>query len=366
MSPARKHHLTYLGIQLAAWSTYVALLGLPVWLDGSFTSDYGSVLVVMACIGIAGSHVLRACFLKWDWLAMRIDKLLVRTIGGAVVLGAGAGLLQATLHDVVFDHVEPVLSGNGRHLMEILLSWMLQLLAWAVIYIAYHYIVRSRIEELKALRLGAANRENQLANLRSQLNPHFMFNALNSIRGLIGEDPDRAQRSITQLSAILRNAMATVKRRTVPLGEEIDMVRAYLALESMRFEERLRVHFDVDPLLERAPVPPMMLQTLVENAVRHGIGKLKKGGDIHIEVRTGPPGMVLRIRNSGRFTAQQDDGRGGIGLHNTEERLRHIYGDSASLNIGNEEGMVVCEVRLPIQERVDPYLERDQHQHMST
>ncbi|MBK9598253.1 MAG: histidine kinase [Flavobacteriales bacterium] len=113
--------------------------------------------------------------------------------------------------------------------------------------------------------------------------------------------PERAKRSITLLSAILRNAMSTVKRRTVPLGEEIDMVRSYLQLESMRYEERLRVHFDIDPALERHPVPPMMLQTLVENAVRHGIAKLKKGGDVYITAHAGENGIVLTVRNTGHY-----------------------------------------------------------------
>jgi LytS/YehU family sensor histidine kinase len=216
-------------------------------------------------------------------------------------------------------------------------------------YFAYIYFVRSRREEIRNLRLETANRENQLNTLRAQMNPHFMFNALNGIRGLIDEDPEQAKRSITQLSAILRNAMASVKRKLVPLGEEIDIVKAYLALEHMRYEERLRYTVDVPPELEREQVPPMLLQTLVENAVRHGIATLVEGGDLHVSVHRAPDGMVLTVRNTGDYQpANSKSDRKGIGLRNTRRRLELIYGGKAGLTIFNHAGMVVSEVRLPL------------------
>ncbi len=347
MSARRRNLILYWTTQVVGWGAYMLLLGLPGWLEGSFTWKLAQVSVLMACIGIVSSHALRMCFKEWGWLDQPMLPLLLRMLLGALVLGSMAGLLQAALHDAFFRAAEPWLGGTGLRLVEVMLGWVLQLFIWEVIYAAYHYIVRSRLEELRSLRLEAANREGQLSNLRSQLNPHFMFNALNSIRALIGEDPERAKSSITLLSAILRNAMSTVKRRTVPLGEEIDMVRSYLSLEAMRYEERLRISFDVDPGLERFPVPPMMLQTLVENAVRHGIAKLKEGGEVCVEARQDHDAAVIQVRNSGHFTPAVSK-RGGIGLRNTEQRLEHIYGRRASLRIFNEGSMVVCELHLPM------------------
>lgn len=346
MASRRRMLLLYWTTQVVGWGAYMLLLGLPGWLEGSFTWRLAQVSAAMAGIGIASSHVLRTCFKEWRWLDKPMLPLLLRMLLGAFVLGAVAGLLQAAMHDAVFRAAEPWLGGTGLRLVEVMLGWVLQLFIWEVIYVAYHYIVRSRLEELRSLRLETANREGQLSNLRSQLNPHFMFNALNSIRALIGEDPERAKSSITLLSAILRNAMSTVKRRTVPLGEEIDMVRSYLSLEAMRYEERLRVSFDVDPALERFPVPPMMLQTLVENAVRHGIARLKEGGEVRVVARQDHDSAVIQVRNSGHFGPAGSKGTG-IGLRNSEQRLEHIYGRRASLRIFNEAGMVVCELHLP-------------------
>jgi LytS/YehU family sensor histidine kinase len=256
------------------------------------------------------------------------------------------------LHDLFFPQAAPILAGPLVSLAEFVISWTILLLGWGICYFAYHWFIRGRREEIRNLRLETANREGQLSNLRAQLNPHFMFNALNGIRALIDEDPARAKQAITQLSSILRNAMSTVKRRTVPLGEELDIVKDYLALERMRFEERLRTRFDVDPSLEREPVPPMLLQTLVENAVRHGIARLTGGGEVVISAARDANGMVLSVSNTGTYEEGRIAGSG-IGLNGTRRRLELIYGNDASLAINNHDGVVVTEIRIPIQQRED-------------
>ncbi len=346
MATARSRMVLYWVTQVVAWTGYMLLLGLPTLLEGGHVPRFGWVTLAMVCIGLAGSHALRTCFKDLRWLDLPLGALVLRMVLGAVALGVLAGLLQAAVHDAVFPEAEGLIGGGGRRLAEVLLSWVVQLFVWSIAYVAYHYIVRSRLEMLRALRLEAANREGQLANLRSQLNPHFMFNALNSIRALIDEDPDRAKRSITLLSSLLRNAMSTVKRRTVPLGEEVDTVRTYLSLEAMRYEERLRVRFEIDPLLERSPVPPLMLQTLVENAVRHGIARSKQGGEIRVEAVPTEAGMRLTVRNTGRFE-ERSSRELGLGLRNTRERLYHLYAGKATLDMRNDGNMVVCELFLP-------------------
>jgi LytS/YehU family sensor histidine kinase len=297
-------------------------------------------------MGLALSHWLRSVIRKKEWLDLNIGWVIPRLVLASTLFGALAMLVLGIIHDLFLQEYRPIFSGKFVDVLEPGITWAVLLFGWALAYFAFHYFQRGRREEIRNLRLETANRENQLGTLRSQLNPHFMFNALNGIRALVDEDPEQAKRAITQLSAILRNAMTTVRRRTVPLGEELDIVKAYLALEAMRFEERLQVSFDVDPELTRAPVPPMLLQTLVENAVKHGIAKLTKGGEVRISVHRGLNGLVMMVANSGTYVPGVVTGTG-IGLSNTRKRLALLYGTNAALRIEQRNGMVVTEVELP-------------------
>jgi sensor histidine kinase YesM len=141
---------------------------------------------------------------------------------------------------------------------------------WNLIYFTYHYVSKSRKQQLDTLQLEALVKELELKTIKAHINPHFIFNALNSIRALIDEEPSRARRAVTELSNILRSSLKAEKGETVTFEEELKIVRDYLALESMRFEERLQVAYDIDEDTLEFPVPPMMLQTLVASASRYG------------------------------------------------------------------------------------------------
>jgi two-component system LytT family sensor kinase len=334
----------YWGTQVTAWTVFVFILGLSLWLNDNYGEGQGYGLLLGLCLGIGASHLLRWVIRKRGWKSKPLVHSLPRMVLYALLIGLGTTLLQAVIHDLFFPGSKPALTGGA--LFDTVINWSLLLTVWGICYFAYHWFIRGRKEEIRNLRLESANREGQLANLRAQLNPHFMFNALNGIRALIDEDPVRAKQAITQLSSILRNAISTVKRRTVPLGEELDIVKAYLELERMRFEERLRTSFEVDQSLEREPVPPMLLQTLVENAVRHGIAKLTQGGEVVVGARRSGAGLVLSVKNTGTYVPGQVNGSG-IGLSGTRKRLEMIYGHAATMLIENRDGTVVTEVNIP-------------------
>lgn len=339
-----RHLALYWGTQVTAWTVLVFIMGLSIWLNEQYGNGQGYGLLLFLIFGLAASHMLRSVIRKQRWKSKPLVHSLPRMILYAVLFGIATALVQAVVHDLFFPWAKAALT--GRAMFDLVIDWSILLTVWGICYFAYHWFIRGRKEEVRNLRLEAANRDGQLANLRAQLNPHFMFNALNGIRALIDEDPARAKQSITQLSAILRNAMSTVRRRTVPLGEELDIVKDYLELERMRFEERLVTRFDVDPSLEREPVPPMLLQTLVENAVRHGIAKLTQGGEVVVGARRSGQGLLLSVKNTGTYVPGQVNGSG-IGLSGTRKRLEMIYGHSATIVIENRDGNVVTEVNIP-------------------
>jgi LytS/YehU family sensor histidine kinase len=224
-------------------------------------------------------------------------------------------------------------------------NWCKTLLTWILSYTVYHYVEQNRMTELEKIMLKTSMREAEAKVLRSQLNPHFTFNALNSIRALVSEDPKKAQSSITKLSNILRNSLLADRRKTVDLREELKTVEDYLELEKVRYEDRLDYVINAEPQTLYWQVPPMMLQTLVENGIKHGVSKVTKGGKIRIETLLEGNKIRILIHNNG--TLGNTDS-GGVGLLNTAERLSILYGKEASFKIYQEDEAMVCaEVVIP-------------------
>jgi LytS/YehU family sensor histidine kinase len=235
---------------------------------------------------------------------------------------------------------------NKSDLVGIYYNLML-IAIWMLIYIVYHYVERNRNDELDRLKLETTVKELELKTIKSHINPHFIFNSLNSIRALVDENPKRARRAITELSNILRSSMQAEKSETVTLERELDIVKDYLALEQMRFEERLKIEFEIDEDTLQHPVPPMMLQTLVENAIKHGISKQIKGGVVRIVASFKNNDIELQVQNTGQLSPASNDE--GFGIKSTQDRLNLMYQGKAVFDIRNlGTAMVESKVSIPV------------------
>jgi len=217
-----------------------------------------------------------------------------------------------------------------------------------LIYFFYPFFKNYKQEEIKNLQLEAAHQEFQINRLRSQLNPHFIFNAMNSIRALIDEDPTKAKKAITQLSNVLRNSLLMDEKKLIPMEDEINIVKDYLEIEKARYEERLNVNWEIHKHNESRMIPPLMLQTLVENAIKHGISKLPKGGDLNINLSCVQDGYKIEVSNSGTLGEPDRSNNGtGYGLSSTRKRLELIYDDQAEFDLFQEHDMVKAKVFIP-------------------
>ena len=235
---------------------------------------------------------------------------------------------------------------NKSDLVGIYYTLML-IAIWMLIYIVYHYVEKNRKDQLDRLKLETTVKELELKTIKSHINPHFIFNSLNSIRALVDENPKRARRAITELSNILRSSMQAEKSETVPLEKELDIVRDYLALEQMRFEERLKIEFDIDEDTLQQQVPPMMLQTLVENAIKHGISKQVLGGVVRVVAVFKDNVMQLQVQNTGQLL--KNPSGEGFGIKSTQDRLNLMYQGKAVFEIKNLDAtMVESKVTLPV------------------
>jgi len=235
---------------------------------------------------------------------------------------------------------------KGRFWWDIIFTFILVAL-WLLLYMVWHFVEANRKDQVDRLTLEKTVKELEVKTIKSHINPHFIFNSLNSIRALVDENPQRARKAITELSNILRSSMQVEKMETVPLHKELDIVKDYLALEQMRFEERLQIELKIDEDTLEQPVPPMMLQTLVENAIKHGISKNIDGGFIKICSDFKDDNHELVVQNSGQIIGEINED--GFGIKSTQDRLRFLYQGKARFEIKNVGGnMVESKVIMPV------------------
>ncbi|MEJ7672015.1 MAG: histidine kinase [Chitinophagaceae bacterium] len=235
---------------------------------------------------------------------------------------------------------------KGRYWWDIIFSFILVAL-WLLLYMLVHFLAKNRNDQVDRLTLEKTVKELEVKTIKSHINPHFIFNSLNSIRALVDENPERARKAITELSNILRSSLQAEKMETVPLHKELDIVKDYLALEQMRFEERLKIELKIDDDTLQQPVPPMMLQTLVENAIKHGVSKHIDGGFVKICSDFKDDNHELVVQNSGQLNGIINED--GFGIKSTQDRLRFLYHGKARFLISNINGnMVESKVIMPV------------------
>jgi two-component system, LytTR family, sensor histidine kinase AlgZ len=346
-TPAREW--AYRACQASGWGVY-ALVNLVA--SAAVRSAPGTVQAcfVTGC-GLTLTHLLRRRITRARWTEHPLRALLPRVLASSVALGALLTLL-ALLMAVGVLHAFPARETSAATTLVYVFNFSVVMLVWQLLYFAEHSFARSRRAELQRLQLESASREAELRALKAQLNPHFLFNCLNSIRALIAEDPVRAQHVVTLLSGLMRYSLSAASAATVPLARELEVVRDYLELEGVRLEERLRVRIDVPDDCLTVSVPGMLVQSLVENAIKHGVARLKAGGIVEVTARLEDGILNLTVSNSAGLASSPLPTAGtGVGLSNASERLRLLFGRDASLELDcTRPELTETRVRIPARE----------------
>lgn len=306
-------------------------------------------------LGVGLTHFYRSLILHLDWKRLSIPGLIPRVLMSSIVLSTLFTLFNMVFKDIMSgkwpfqDLIGTALEGRIPNLYFVLdifnFAWLFFI--WNILYFAVHTFEYWKREEINNLRLQAMQREMELKSFRAQMNPHFVFNSLNGIRALVDEDPTKAKHAITLLSGILRSNMAANKPGSGTLKSEIELVEKYLALEKIRFEDRLHVSTTIDEAALDAEFPVFVLQTLVENAVKHGISRRVEGGTIDLLVRRELTGIVIEVKNDGQYLPGED---AGIGIDNTIKRLDLMFQGKASFSIAQEGHRVVVRINIPNQQ----------------
>jgi sensor histidine kinase YesM len=334
--------------QIFGWGGYGLLYYLTVLVPFRAAGPRQILADLAYCLaGLIGTHCLRLLMKRRNWPDLPLPALLPRLFGAAFVIGAfQAFALDASLfieNQLVFHATSETIGILGA---TVFFSALL-VAFWLSVYFIVHAVRSRRNAELNALRAQVLARETRLRALQQQLNPHFLFNCLNSLRGMIDEDRDRARHMVTRLAELLRSSLRQDESNAISLDEELATVEAYLELESVRFEERLRIRREISPEARSALVPPMLVQGLVENALKHGIARLPAGGELTLRIARSGDLLLIDVLNPGSLGPQSSNG---IGLANARERLRLLYGSRAELSLCEEPpGSVHAAVALPFQ-----------------
>ena len=343
-------NLLFWALHTLGWSAY----GLAQYVGSAVYGKepgYVQVIAIAAAAGFLLSSPLRHVYRRL-WASGPRAML----IGSPLVCWLVALAWRAIINAAYMDIVKPEWAmEHAPKPLEIFvgtLSSMALLLCWTGLYYGVKFYERLQLEREATLKASALAQEAQLKMLRYQLNPHFLFNTLNAISTLVLDGQNRtANLAVSRLSEFLRYTLDQDPMKKVTLRQELDALNLYLGIEKLRFGDRLRLEFDVDERAESALVPSLLLQPLVENAMKYAISPREEGGSVTILAGIENRGLRLAVQDDGPglpATAAAANGRG-VGLRNTRERLKVLYGDTHRIDVVDVEPGLRVEMRLPLE-----------------
>jgi two-component system sensor histidine kinase AlgZ len=318
--------------------------------------------VTLNGLALVLTHLLRDYVKRHHWQTLSIGALLPRLLAVSALVGFPIALIMRFMAIVMLwsggtpEHQQAVGEVAGEPgewlvradpLLLATINWSVTIAFWLVIYFSVTSLRDRRLAELRHVELARALEVAELRLLKSQLNPHFLFNSLNSVRALIADDPSGAQKAVTQLAKTLRYTLTAGQEEVVSLERELEIVADYLELESLRLGERLRIERTVALGARVAHIPVMLLQTVVENAIKHGIAELQQGGVLRISAEMRERALHVEVENP-RPAAPSQAPSHGVGLRNAAERLRLLFGTGAVLDLDlSRPDLALVRIRIP-------------------
>ena len=347
-----KYSSLYWKCQFTGWSAASLYWAAAAYFDGEFNWLFGlGQFVTDIFCYILLTHLYRNFALSHHWQQLGLRQLIYKIIPSVFFLGIGYTLLTTVkiyLLRLLF-HIGLVSSFTEfftANALSVLMAGIRLMSIWLLAYHLYHYAQRELLINKENARLALLNTEAQLSKLSAQLNPHFLFNSLNNIKALTATEPKSARRAIDLLAELLRHTLYRNDELLSTVKEEIQLVRDYLELEKLRLEERLQYEIAIDDSIQEIRIPGLSIQTLVENAIKHGISQLKAGGLITIAIKKEDGTLYIVVRQPGKLVF--NTALKGIGISNLQERLALQYKDKAVFDLSQQEGIISCTLQIPI------------------
>lgn len=347
----RNRNLVFYGLQLLGWG-FLNIISI------AFLSKLGSGFIIFSVVtgifvGVFSTSLLRA-YLKRrinfeNFGLTEIVKIAVSILAASAIYGA-----LSYAFGLAFGKLGPELTEIEHEILKAFDNvWILVfnsifiITVWTICYLAIKLFLRLNKNRIERLKLNTNLKQAQLNTLKGQINPHFMFNSLNNIRGLMLEDVEKSREMLTKLSEMLRYSLTKNDINAIALEEELEMVDNYIALSKIQFENRLTFEKNIPNDTLAIPIPPMIVQLLIENAAKHGISNLKEGGKISLTTKKNDQELLIEVRNSGKLKIAKNSTQ--LGIKNIKQRLQLLYGSKASFELTEVDGAVVAEVKIPLQ-----------------
>jgi signal transduction histidine kinase len=324
--------------QFIGWTGVALLVLVPLpfrananWLDAA-------AILIFCVTGIAFSHLLRASIIDLLVHVRTVPSLVLRAtprVFGFAFLHGCVQLLfvrAMEVHSVSFLSSRPGIDSFAFTVLDLMSFSFGLFVIWASLYFLIRIYQNAHRIQLERLRVTASIHEAALGALKAQLNPHLLFNCLNTIRALIPREASLPRDAITHLSELLRSSLSFNELELIPLREELATVENYLALERLRFEDRLRFTRQIDDAALTWPVPPFTLQTLVENAVKYGVATRENGGNIHLSIRVTSGLLEILVINDGQLSTGTPSSTG-LGIRNLANRIALLHGPGANIHL---------------------------------
>jgi two-component system LytT family sensor kinase len=334
----------------AVWGVFILINFITRQFNGIESLEQGLVsLVVLLLVNTLLCLCLRWVLHRFAWLQPTSPAVWCQLVLMVVALGFVSAMLSTLgvgLYYLLFGHASTLVF----FMVTVYQNWLvltLMLGIWTVVYLTINHLRQLNHLQSQQHQTQLRLKEAELNNLSGQLNPHFLFNGLNNIRALINEDPGKARHMLTELSDLLRYALTAPKQQFTPLRQELDMVRACVQLAQIQYEERLHYEEHIAAGLNDVQLPPLMIQLLVENAIRHGIDHHTGPGTLSLNITANDNRLRVEVTNPGTLSAQPSTSSG-IGLNNIRKRLALLFGDQQSCALQQQGKQVVATLTLPL------------------
>lgn len=345
--PSIESNAFFWQLQLGGWLlfTLINLAGRQYFVYFHFSELVNSVV-------LGFSLVISTSFLRRYYQQYLKSESLLASFGHITLGSVIASVLAMTLYALVIVPNQQAIFNSKVEILwqQIFMGLpmvMLLICAWSVCYAIVKKQKQLKSSKHQQIVLQESLKAARLDVLLSQINPHFIFNAINNIRALILEDTDKARDMLADLSEVMRYTMKIDKDRQITFASELEVAKQYIALNKLQFEGKLQVQYDIEPKSMSLSIPPMVLQLLVENAIKHGISKLKAGGKIIITSKCVESNWLLSVENSGILLPEKKRDVG-VGVNNIKQRLQLVYGKESEFSLASSKLGVIAKVIIPL------------------